>query len=122
MLPGEAFDFLLAFAWRNRVRPDPRELSIINRADVLFFQFRFDSIGKLSHGLRTGGFYSIFRDNKSSLEQSLGPIQADRPPVENFPSKCPLPPVYLADANGTPIDSLDPALCQGFLPFDPGHL
>ena len=49
MLIGEAFDFLLPLLRLDRCRPNPRQLRIVNGADVLFLQFGLDSVSQLAH-------------------------------------------------------------------------
>src|SRR6266478_3695368 len=49
MLFGEVLYLLLALAQAHVPRPDPRELRIINGANLLFLQFRFNQVGKLTH-------------------------------------------------------------------------
>ena len=49
MLFGEVLYLLLALAQAHVPRPDPRELRIINGANLLFLQFSFNQVGKLTH-------------------------------------------------------------------------
>ena len=49
MLFGKALDLLLSLACGDAPRPDPRELRIVNGANLLSLQFRFNQIGKLAH-------------------------------------------------------------------------
>src|SRR6266853_6995090 len=49
MLLGEVLYLLLALTQAHVPRPDPRELRIINCANLLLLQFSFNKIGKLTH-------------------------------------------------------------------------
>jgi hypothetical protein len=53
---SEAFDFLLPLFRIDGFRPDPRELGIVNRADILLFQFGFDVIDKFTHSKKAARF------------------------------------------------------------------
>jgi PAS domain S-box-containing protein len=49
MLRCKTLDQLLSFACAHASRPHPRELRIVNSANLLSFQFSFDQVGKLAH-------------------------------------------------------------------------
>ena len=67
---SEAFDFLLPLFCTDGFRPDPRELGIVNCADILLFQFGFDVIDKFAHskksGLISGLILGTFKDGRSN--------------------------------------------------------
>jgi hypothetical protein len=63
---SEAFDFLLPLFCTNGFRPDPRELGIVNRADILLFQFGFDVIDKFTHSKKSGSILGTFKDGQSN--------------------------------------------------------
>jgi hypothetical protein len=49
VLFGEAFYLLLTPAQIHASRPHPRELRIVNGANLLVLQFSFDQVGQLAH-------------------------------------------------------------------------
>jgi hypothetical protein len=69
MLLGKAFDLLLPFSQAHAPRPNPRELRIVNGANFLSLQFRFNQIDKLAHqGIASFGVRLFhFNSNRSYL-------------------------------------------------------
>jgi hypothetical protein len=63
---SEAFDFLLPLFCTDGFRPDPRELGIVNRADILLFQFGFDVIDKFAHSKKSSVILGTFKDGRSN--------------------------------------------------------
>ena len=49
MLIGEAFDFLFPLLQADRSWPNPLEVRIVDRTNLLLFQLGFDSVGQPAH-------------------------------------------------------------------------